>query len=372
MLAVPVSQFFYKKIIFLFAALLVGISLCSCQMTYYLNSAYHQAKLLNKREPIEKVLKRKDLDPTIKRKLEMALEARSFAIDTLKLEKTRNYLSYVQVDADAVSYVVQAAPLYELKHHLWSFPIVGDLPYKGFFEKSDAEQEAENFKKQNYDVYLRGVSAFSTLGWLEDPLYSPMLKYKEHDLVETIIHEITHATVYIKSSADFNERLATFVGNEGMIQFYTQKEGVNSPTVITARKEMNDLKIFSTFLSKEIPALKSFYQDTKFLNLVDADKKIAKQKKIAEIKENFKVQILPKLQTDVYKSFLQVDLNNARILSYQTYIQDLSLFEKVFEKKNRNVQDFIEVMKSFKSSKNPEQALKDWVKASETSSSLPK
>lgn len=337
-------------------------------MTYYLNSAYHQAKLLNKREPIEKVLKRKDLDPVVKHKLEMVLEARKFAIDGLGLQHTRNYLSFVQVDGDEVSYVVQVAPPYELKHHLWSFPIVGDLPYKGFFVKADADQEAEKFRAKNFDVYLRGVSAFSTLGWLEDPLYSPMLKYKEHDLVETIIHEITHATIYIKSSADFNERLATFVGNVGMIQFYEKKEGPNSPTVTVAKKEMSDLKLFSQFLSEEIPKIKSFYLEKKFLDLNDSEKKIAKQNQINQMKENFKIKILPKLNTETYKSFLQVDLNNARLLSYQTYIQDLSLFEKVFERKNKSIQDFLEVMKSFRTSKNPEQALKDWVNSSHPSS----
>lgn len=333
-------------------------------MTYYLNSAYQQAKLLNKKQPIEKVLKRKDLDPKIKTKLELVLEAREFAVNDLGLVHTRNYMSYVQLDRDAVTYVVQAAPAYELKHHLWHFPIVGSMPYKGYFDKSDADIEANKFRQQNFDVYLRGVSAYSTLGWLEDPLYSPMLNYKEHDLVETIIHEITHATVFIKSSADFNERLATFVGNQGMLQFYEKKEGVNSPTVKLAKKEMADLNLFSQFLSEEIPDLKNFYKSEAFLNLNDGEKKIAKEKKIAQIKENFKIKILPKLQTETYKNFLQVDLNNARLLSYQTYIQDLSLFEKVFENKKRSVRDFMEVMKSFRSSKNPEQALKDWVKAS--------
>lgn len=350
-------RFFYK----ILALLVASFSLAGCQMTYYLNSAYNQAKLLNKKEPIAKILKRKDLNPDTRRKLELALEARAFAADELGLARTRNYASFVQLDQDSVSYVVQAAPAYELKHHLWHFPIVGSLPYKGYFDKADADKEAEKFRAQNFDVYQRGVSAFSTLGWLEDPLYSPMLKYKEYDLVETIIHEITHATVFIKSSADFNERLATFVGNQGMIQFYEKKEGVNSPTVIIAKKEMDDLKVFSQFLSEQIPSLKNFYQEKSFLNLSDNEKKIAKQKKIDHMKEDFKIKVLPKLKTETYKNFLQADLNNARILSYQTYIQDLSLFEKVFEKKNRKVQDFIEVMKGFRSSKNPEQALKDWV-----------
>lgn len=360
MLAVPVFQSCYKSLALITAALF----LTSCQMTYYLNSAYQQAKLLNKKEPIEKVVKRKSLDPKTKQKLELVLEARQFAINDLGLTKTRNYTSFVQMDRDAVTYVVQAAPAYELKHHLWHFPVVGSMPYKGYFDKADADQEANKFRQKNYDVYLRGVSAYSTLGWLEDPLYSPMLQYKEHDLVETIIHEITHATIFIKSSADFNERLATFVGNEGMIQFYEKKEGVNSPTVALAKKEMADLKVFSQFLSQQIPELKTFYQTQDFLKLNDSEKKIAKEKKIAQIKQQFKIQVLPKLKTEAYKNFLQVDLNNARLLSYQTYIQDLSLFEKVFEKKNRSIQDFMEVMKSFRASKNPEQALKDWVTSS--------
>lgn len=356
----PVSRYFFK----IFLSLGTVLGLCSCQMTYYLNSAYQQAKLLNKKEAIEKILKRNNLDPLTKHKLQLVLEAREFAASDLGLVQTRNYTSFVQMDRDAVTYVVQAAPAYELKHHLWHFPVIGNMPYKGYFDKADANKEADHFRQQNYDVYLRGVSAYSTLGWLEDPLYSPMLNYKEHDLVETIIHEITHSTVFIKNSADFNERLATFVGNQGMLKFYEKKEGANSPTLAIAKKETADLNLFSHFLSEQIPGLKNFYQTEDFLKLNDTEKKIAKEKKIGQIKEQFKIKVLPKLQTETYKNFLQVDLNNARLLSYQTYIQDLSLFEKAFEKKNKSIQDFIEVMKTFRSSKNPEQALKDWVQAS--------
>jgi len=199
------------------------MALASCQITYYLKSAYHQAKLLKSRVDIEEAIKSSTLSQENKQKLLLATEARVFAENSLKLKKTKNYTSFVQLDRPYVSYILRAAPIYELKHYLWSFPIVGDLPYKGYFSEEEAKSAAKDFSHKEYDTYVRGVTAYSTLGYFNDPILSSMLRYQNHDLVNTIIHETVHATIYIKNNADFNERLATFIGNKGAELFYLKK-----------------------------------------------------------------------------------------------------------------------------------------------------
>jgi predicted aminopeptidase len=155
--------------------------LLGCQLDYFIHSTYHQALLMNARVPVEKVLRSEKTPEETKSKLRLVREAKSFAEEKLGLNATGNYDTFVQLDSPYVSYVVQAAKAYELKPHLWRFPFVGAVPYKGYFVKDLAEKEARTFSPSEYDTYVRGVSAFSLLGWLRDPIYSSMIRYSDED-----------------------------------------------------------------------------------------------------------------------------------------------------------------------------------------------
>lgn len=311
--------------------------------------------LLNKRVPIEKALNDPSLTADEKQKLEIAQEARQFAETTLHLKPTKNYTSYVKLDRPYVTYVVSAAPKWQLEHHLWSYPFVGKMPYKGFFNEESAKEEQEELKKKDLDTFMRGVSAYSTLGWFNDPLLSSMLRYKDYDLVNTIIHETVHATIYIKNSADFNERLAVFLGNKGAEMFYRNREGNEAPTLKQVENENKDEKIFSEFISQEIKDLGEWY---KTQSEHSEDIRIAR---IKEIQSRFEKNIKSKLHSESYKRFAEIELNNARLLVYKTYVQDLSDFEKLYELSGKDISVFLEKCRSLEKHKNPEQGLKELV-----------
>lgn len=330
--------------------------LTACQMGYYFSSAYNQMSLLGSRTSIEKVLKDPDLSEKEKKKLLLAQEAREFAEKELKLKSTKNYTTYVKLDRPFVTYVVSASPKWELKHHQWHFLFVGKMPYKGFFNEAAAKEEAEKLKAQNLDTYMRGVSAYSTLGWFNDPLLSSMLRYSDHDLVDTVIHETVHATLYIKNSADFNERLATFMGYKGMEIYYLKKEGPDSANLKIAQKENEDQKIFAEFISREITALEDWYK-------AQSDKnEDLRRARIKEIQTRFEKDIAPRMKSTNYEKFPKIDdLNNARLLLYKTYLQDISDFEKLYEQSNRDFDTFLQKCRSLENSKNPEEDLKKLV-----------
>lgn len=307
--------------------------------------------ILNSRVPIEKALQDPSLTENEKKKLILAQQAREFAEKNLSLKSTQNYSSYVKLDRPYVTYVVSASPKWELKHHLWSFPFVGSVPYKGYFNEKDAKQEEDDLKKQNLDTYLRGVSAYSTLGWFSDPLLSTMMGYSDHELVNTIIHETVHATLYIKNSADFNERLAVFLGNKGMELFYKNLEGESSQTLHKAAEENEDDRIFSKFISDEIKDLEQWYKDNK------GDEAL-REKRLTQIQEKFVSDIKPRLTTSAYSRFAINPLNNARLSVFKTYMQDLSDFQKLFTHVNGSFPEFIKECKKLENSKKPEEDLK--------------
>ncbi len=323
---------------------------------FYLKGAYHQTSLFFARTPVEKILNDPNVPQDEKRKLELSLKARKFAQEVVKLKVTDNYSQYVKLDRTSLSYVVSASPKWELKHHLWWYPFVGSLPYRGYFSEADAIDLEQELKDQNLDTYMRGVSAYSSLGWITDPIYSSMLRYNDHELVNTIIHETVHATLYIKSSADFNERMAVFVGNKGTELFYLAEEGPNSPTLMLIKQENEDDKIFSQFISKEIKAIEAWYKS-------QTNKSEEKRlERIKLIQEKFKTEIFSQMKSKAYERFPEISLNNARLLKYKTYLQDLSDFEKLYEQSNSDFGKFLEACKGLEKSEKPEEDLKKLIK----------
>lgn len=347
----------------------MALALTGCQAPYLIKSAWSQGDLLLSRQSIDKALKSEKLTEEDRRKLELAREAKAFGERVLGLKKNSNYDSFVQLDRPFVSYVVSAAEIDRLEQHLWSFPIVGDVPYKGFFNPKEAEEEAEVLRKKGLDTFIRGVSAYSTLGWFDDPVLSSMLRYSDYDLVNTIIHESVHATLYIKSQADFNERLATFIGNVGADLFFQEKEGAASKTVAAAKQEGLDEKLFSEFISREIDSLKTWYanQATKRDDTVRGHAAFleARIARLSEILKRFTADVRPKMQSEAYARILEKQLtvphlNNARLLAWKLYVYDLADFERVYASLGRDPRKLIEFAKSLEKEKDPESILKNF------------
>lgn len=329
--------------------------LTGCQISYLFSSAYNQMKLLNSRVPIAEALQDPNISAEEKRKLELAQKARLFAENDLHLKATQNYTSYAKLDRPYVTYVVSAAYKWELKHYQWSYPFVGKMPYKGYFNEEDAQTEDRELNKKDLDTYTRGVSAYSTLGWFKDPLLSSMLRYKDYDLVNTIIHETVHATLYIKHEADFNERLANFLGNKGAEMYYLKTEGADSKTLLQVKKDIADDKLFSDFISKELKDLDEWYKK------LPANEHLEQKRsdRFAEIQARFKAQVLPLMQNKGYEKFSSAKLNNAHLLIFKTYMQDLSDFEKLYELSGKDFGKFIEKCKDLEGADDPSAKLKE-------------
>lgn len=340
---------------------LVIFLLSGCQIGYLIRTSYDHLSMLTTRVPIEKALLSNQLTAQQKGKIEISIEAKNFAFEKLGLKKSANYSHFVQLDGPYVTYAVMASYKWKLEPYLWQFPIIGKAPYKGYYSEKSAREEASEMKKQDFDVYVRGVPAFSTLGRMNDPLLSSMLAYKEHDLVNTIIHELTHTTLFIKDNIDFNERLAVFVASKGTELFYLNKEGPQSKTLQLIEDENADDRLFSEFITIELDQLKDWYQNFDSAKIISVDdKEKIRQERFTLIRTHFDSNLKSKLKTKSYQRFATGELNNARLGTYNTYMKNLGDFQKLYDKTGRQIQPFLKKCEELNAVDDPEKQLHLW------------
>jgi predicted aminopeptidase len=200
-------------------------SLCGC---YILTQAQGQLRLLLNSERIDKLLADPGVPDEVKLKLRLVREIKAFGEHEMGLKRSANYETFYDTKGQPITYIVSASRKERFAPYIWWFPIVGDVPYKGFFNQDDAKAEARELEAQGYDVALGTAAAYSTLGYFPDPVLSTMLKYPEEQLVALLLHELTHGTIYLPGGTEFNEGLASFVGWQGALEFARRRRGIAS------------------------------------------------------------------------------------------------------------------------------------------------
>jgi len=201
--------------------LALAVALAGCgEPRYLLRAGWSEARLLLRRQPIPTLLARADLEPGLRERLELTLAVRDFAAATLGLRVGRSYTTFAEVPSDATVYVVSAAHRDRLESYAWRYPLVGRLPYRGFFERESAEAAARDLAARELDVEVRPALAFSTLGWFADPLLSTAAGEAPVAVAEMVLHELWHATLFVPGAAAFNESAATFAGHRGAVAFF--------------------------------------------------------------------------------------------------------------------------------------------------------
>lgn len=196
---------------------------------YLLTQAGGQLRILLNAQSIDRLLQDPTLPVDTKLKLMLVKDIKTFGEHDLGLRRSDNYESFYDTRGTPITYIVSACRKDRFEPHLWWFPIIGDVPYKGFFSKEDAEAEARELEAEDLDVAVGTAAAYSTLGYFPDPVLSTMLSYPEEQLAALLLHELTHGTIYLPGGADFNEGLASFVGWQGALEYARSRHGAGSP-----------------------------------------------------------------------------------------------------------------------------------------------
>lgn len=304
------------------AILALSLLLTGCQLPYLVSGAVEQVKILSSREKIEKAIESVALTDKAKGKLKYALKAKKFAAQN-GLNCKKNFGTFVQLDRPYVSYLVIASKKDEMKAKKWSFPIVGSFPYKGFFSEKQAQHAISHLKKKNYDTYMRGVTAYSSLGWFKEPILSSMLKYDQEALAETIFHECFHRTFFVKNNTEKNEQLAVFIGHHYLLAFL--KEQKENKKIQREVKSWNEQKAFTRFLEKTLDQAYAFYEN----KTESKDRDFL----FSSIKEDYKKNLKPQLSINNYDSVFLKDLNNAKIVAFKTYFHKFDSLEALLNQK---------------------------------------
>jgi predicted aminopeptidase len=302
----------------LLAIVLASLLLSAC---YVSRAAYEEGRILWNRKPIDAALERGDLSPDIRQKLQTVIAVRKFAAEKLGLNVDGAYETYANVDKSAIVHVVMAAPRDSLEPYTWWFPIVGHVPYRGYFEESNATAEAARLEAQGLDTMVRPSVAFSSLGFFRDPLLTNLLKLDRVELAGVLIHELFHRTYYAPSEAMFNESAANYVGSAGAVAFFAATDGESAQSTIAARGILDsDLK-FGRFMLKEQARLLDIYT----ANLPEAQLAKRREAAFAAIKADY-AALEPSLSGLERFDLDKQPLNNAVLVNYLIYFHDLDNF----------------------------------------------
>ena len=301
--------------------------MAACSPIFVLRAGYEEAKILSRRQPIARMVEDTTVPAQQREKLRLVLDVRDFAADSLGLNAGDSYTAFSQLDSDTLALVLSAARQDEFTPYTWWFPIVGRVPYRAYFSEGSADRAVESLQQRGYDAYVRPTSAFSTLGWFNDPMVSTLLRYDSLSLANTVVHEIFHNTLYLSGQAIFNESLAQFVGARGAIVYFC--EVLRDPGACErAESRWQDELLFASYLNSLIDELEALYARDD----LTTEEKVRLREPIFEGgQERFVREIQPRFQVLGYGAFASGPLNNAVLISRRIYYQRLDLFEQVYQ-----------------------------------------
>ncbi len=303
-------------------------------LSYYAQSVNGQLEILQKRQPIDTLIKNNGMPPDTLAQLALVRQIRGFAINKLGLPDNNSYLDYVDLERDFVVWNVFATPELSLQSRQWCYLIVGCLGYRGYFSEEAAYTLARELENQGYDVFVGGVSAYSTLGWFADPVLNTMLHRGDAYLAKVMFHELAHQKIYIKNDTEINEAFADTVADVGMRRWLAQNNSPLSYEKFEKNQALEDE--FVELVLRYRNQLDSLYKS----DIPDPEKRLNKSAILEKMINEYK-QINSGLNGRArYDAWFATGLNNAKLMAVVTYRKYLTGFKKILLAVDDNLETF--------------------------------
>jgi len=307
------------------AALLGG---CGFDVPYLLGAAAGQLELLAKAKPIDDAIASGDLPPATEAKLSVILDVREYAGRVLSLHVGNNFQKWYDSQGKPVLFNISASRKDAFAPYTWTFPFVGSFPYIGYFNGTAANKEYHKLVADGYDAWMYEVDAYSGISLVPNLILSPMLKRPDISIVETVIHELLHSTVWKANATSFNESLATFYGRTGAIHYLRDRYPDNPELIQEAMDYYEDTDRLSNFLLSVYDDLDTLFQS----DLTSQEKVDGRAEVIAAADQRFVDEVLPLMHVpENYQWATDLPINNAWMLGIRRYNLELGVFQQVFE-----------------------------------------
>lgn len=323
-------------------ALLVGgfstAYLSSGEVRYLWRAGYEETRILQSRQPIEKLARDSTIPLARRDQLQLVLDARGYAAQ-LGFEAGDTYTTFADVGRDTLLLVLSASPKSCICPHTWKYPIVGKVPYKGFFNLDQARATAADFGARGFDTYLRPAGAFSTLGWFEDPLLSTALTRDSVELAALVFHEIAHNSLYVKSATEFNESFAQLVGYRAAERFFRDRG--DSVKAASAADRWLDEIVLGDFYTELVGRLKTFYATMPDSAALDSGRVAIG----VWAREQLEGPVALQLRAMTISKRPAGPVNNARLVGALIYRTKLQLFEDWYEQHGANIAESVKALR---------------------------
>jgi predicted aminopeptidase len=313
----------------------LALTLSGCtELAYYRQAAAGQWALWQARQPVAEVAADPATSAALRQRLEIAQAIRAFASAELGLPDNGSYQHYADLQRPWVVKNVFAAPELSLEPRQWCFLVVGCLSYRGYFNPEAAQQLAEALQASGDDTYVADISAYSTLGWFDDPLLNTFIYWPDGRLAELIFHELAHQQLYIAHDTAFNEAYATAVGQLGA-ERWLERQGsarARDEYVVDMQRREQFLQLTAEAREQLAIVYASPWSET--------EKRAGKQHIFKELRERYQALKQRWGGYAGYDRWFAHDLNNAKLSGVSTYHRQVPAFLALFERGGRDFAAF--------------------------------
>jgi len=318
-----------------YLALILLLLLSGCaDLGYYWHSAKGQLSIMHRARAIDDVLQDPHTTPALKRQLRKVQVFRRFAVTQLALPKSGSYTEYADLERPYVLKNLFASDEFSIQLQRWCYPLVGCAGYRGYFDEQMLADFTAQLAHQHKDVYVANVSAYSTLGWFDDPVLNTFINWPDYRLAGLIFHELAHQRLYIDGDTRFNESFAVAVQQAG-VEKWLQAQG-DTIRLQRYRQLLRNRARVVGLIEQMRQRLGRLYRS----DMSAALKRVRKQQLLQQLRQQYQQMSDTFDVKDGFARWFQSDLNNAKLASVSTYHAEVGAFRRLLHEQGGDFDAF--------------------------------